>query len=132
MKKILAFAAAFALLLCAASLFAQEDQTETLKFAKGSSSTTVSGAVIHGTRNNYLVGAKAGQTMTVVIHSKQKEGDATFTIYLPGSTTATLPGAGESDEGKRWEGKLPATGTYTISVGPGWGNGTYSLDVSIK
>lgn len=44
-----------------------------VRFARGSSSTTINGAVVRGDRDRYYLGAKKGQTMSVKITSLRKE-----------------------------------------------------------
>lgn len=100
-----------------------------VRFAKGSSSTTISGAVIRGDRDRYYVGAKKGQTMNVRITSL--EDNAVFQIFLPGEQEA-LAGAGEEDDAMKWSGELPEDAEYVIVVGGTRGNATYKLTVSIK
>lgn len=99
-----------------------------LKFAKGRSSTTVSGAVVRGDSDTYIVGAREGQTMRVRITSL--ENNAVFQIE--GADGSYLQGAGEEDEPTNWSGELPATGDNKITVGGTRGNATYKLTVSIK
>ncbi len=99
-----------------------------LKFAKGKSSATVSGAVIRGDRDTYIVGAREGQTMRVRITSLEK--NAVFQIE--GADGNYLPDAGEEDDATNWTGDLPQTGDYEIIVGGTRGNASYKLTVSIK
>jgi len=100
-----------------------------IRFAKGSSSATVSGAVVRGDSDRYYVGARKGQTMSVKITSE--EDNAVFQIYLPGEQKA-LHGAGDGDDATNWSGELPADAEYVIVVGGTRGNATYKLKVSIE
>lgn len=100
-----------------------------IRFAKGKSSATVRGAVVRADSDRYLVGASAGQTMTVKITSLEK--NAVFQIYEPNSDS-TLAGAGEGEDATRWSGELPTSGDYAIVVGGTRGNATYSLTVTIR
>jgi hypothetical protein len=100
-----------------------------VRFAKGTSSTTIKGAVIRGDRDRYYVGAKAGQTMTVKITSLEK--NAVFQIYFAGEQES-LPGAGEEDDAMNWSGRLSDDNEYVIVVGGTRGNATYRLTISIK
>ena len=100
-----------------------------VRFAKGTSSTTIKGGVIRGEQDRYYIGAKAGQTMTVNISSVEK--NAVFQIYLEGEHE-TLPGAGEEDDAMKWSGQLPSDGEYVIVVGGTRGNASYTLTISIK
>lgn len=110
------------------SIFAQGVKQK-VRFPKGSSSTTISGAVIRGDRDRYYLGAKKGQTMSVRISSLEK--NAVFQIYLPGEQEP-LSGAGEEDDAMKWSGELPADAEYVIVVGGTRGNASYKLTISIK
>ena len=99
-----------------------------LKFT-GTSSGFQSGSVIRGEQARHRVPAKAGQTLDVNVTSE--EDNAVFQIYLPGEK-GTLPGAGETDDAKKFSGKVPTDGDYVIVVGPTRGNTTYKLTWSVK
>jgi len=100
-----------------------------VRFAPGTSSTTIRGAVIRGERDRYYLGAKAGQTMSVKITSIEK--NAVFQIYFHGEEES-LPGAGDDDDATNWSGQLPIDNEYVIVVGGTRGNATYALTISIK
>jgi hypothetical protein len=100
-----------------------------VRFASGTSSTTIRGAVIRGERDRYYLGAKAGQTMSVKITSTEK--NAAFQIYFHGEEES-LPGAGDDDDATNWSGQLPIDNEYVIVVGGTRGNATYALTISIK
>ena len=100
-----------------------------VRFPRGSNSTTISGAVVRGDRDRYILGAKEGQTMTVRIRSL--EDNAVFQIYFAGEQES-LQGAGEGDDAKSWSGKLPTTTDYIIVVGGSRGNAKYKLEVKIQ
>ena len=102
--------------------------TKRVKFAKGKHSATISGAVIRGDRDTYILGAASGQTMTVGITSLEK--NAVFQIEAPNG--GYLEGAGEMDDAMSFKGELPQKGDYRIVVGGTRGNATYKLTVSIK
>lgn len=102
---------------------AQSDRTIRVKFKRGSSSTVIRDSVIRGTRDHYLTGARAGQTMTVNISSTER--NAVFDLQTPG-------GAVLAQEETSWRGKLPASGDYMISVGGTRGNASYTLRISIR
>jgi hypothetical protein len=105
------------------SIFAQGVKKK-VRFAPGTSSTTIRGAVIR-----YYLGAKAGQTMSVKITSTEK--NAVFQIYFHGEEES-LPGAGDDDDATTWSGQLPIDNEYVIVVGGTRGNATYALTISIK
>jgi hypothetical protein len=100
-----------------------------VRFAPGTSSTTIRGAVVRVDRDRYYVGAKAGQTMSVKITSTEK--NAVFQIYFHGEEES-LPGAGDGDDATTWSGKLPIDNEYVLVVGGTRGNATYALTISIK
>ena len=93
-----------------------------VKFAAGTSSATLEGAVIRAERDLYVLEATAGQTMSVDIRSF--EDNASFTIVSP--TGQVL--ASETDSSTV---VLPADGNYEVIVGPSRGNATYSVTFQI-
>ena len=111
------------------SSISAEGVKKKVRFAKGTSSTTVRNAVIRGERDRYYIGAKAGQTMSVKITSTEK--NAVFQIYFHGEEES-LPGAGDEDDAMNWSGQLPIDNEYVIVVGGTRGNATYALTISIK
>lgn len=100
-----------------------------IRFARGSSSATVTGAVVRGDRDRYYLSANKGQTMSVKITSR--EDNAVFQIFLPGEEES-LPNAGDGDDAMNWSGELPANAEYVIVVGGTRGNASYTLRVSIE
>jgi hypothetical protein len=132
-----AFAAGLALALSAASAWAQE--AHEIRFAPGSNSATVSGAVVRGTRDVYAFSARKGQAAKIEVSAV--ESNAAMTVWRPGARLGppeediqgkTLPGAGEGQDAQRWSGALPETGRYLIVVGPTRGNATYKLRLRIS
>lgn len=107
---------------------AQQSRVRRLRFARGAFETTVEDAVVMGTRDIYLVGARKGQTMTVKISSFEQ--NAVFEVKTP----PTKSGQRRSlkPEAIRWTGTLPETGDYQLIIGSLRGNATYKLQVSIK
>lgn len=102
--------------------------TKRVRFAKGKHSAIVSNSVVRGDRDTYILGAGAGQTMTVKITSL--EDNAVFQIETPDGEY--LDGAGETDDAMEFTGELPAKGDYKIIVGGTRGNASYNLTVSIQ
>ena len=95
---------------------AQEDSTPKQRLR---SPATVRGGIGGEAHDSYVIKARKGQTMTVQISWRQ-EGDnnAGFTITRSSDFFSAEPidfGNG-SDDGKRWSGKIPATGNYYIYV----------------
>ncbi|RUM65523.1 MAG: g-type lysozyme inhibitor [Sulfurospirillum sp.] len=106
------YAAALGLVLLGMPAVAKDKiTTHQVHFQKGTSSATMKGSVKGYDTVLYKLGAKAGQTMRVSIDSKH----ANFNVYAPGK------GMGDQalflgEPGIPYVGKLPADGTYTISV----------------
>ena len=98
-----------------------------VKFKAGQDMVTLKGAVVHGDRDTYSLGAVVGQDMIVTIQSP--ENNAVFQIYGPSGKP--LPHAGESDDAKTFTGRIPSNGNYKIVVGPTRGNATYKLRIKI-
>ena len=99
-----------------------------VRFPRGRTTAVLKGAVVRGTTDRYLLGARAGQTMTV--HVTARERNAVFQIYAPNGDT--LDGASETSDATDWSGELPASGDYTIVVGGTRGNANYTLEVTIR
>lgn len=100
-----------------------------VRFVRGTSSTTIRGAVIRGDRDRYYLNAKKGQTMSVRISAREK--NAAFQIYYSGEQES-LPGAGETDDATNWSGELTVDNDYVIVVGGTRGNASYTLTISIR
>ncbi len=103
-------------------------KTQRVRFARGRTTAILKGAVVRGTRDRYILGARAGQTMIVHITSREK--NAVFTILGPDATA--LEGTEEGADATDWTGELPMNGDYSIWVGPTRGNATYTLEVTIR
>ena len=104
-----------------AMLISQKSRTMRVRFAPGASGATVKSSVVRGTRDTYLVSAKARQTMRVNISSV--EGNAVFDIKGPNGRMI-------AQERTNWNGTLASTGDYEIIVGGTRGNASYTLRVS--
>ncbi len=129
MFKKLGLALLIVLLVLGSDSFAALDGiTKRVKFAKGKSSATFSNAVIRGERDTYLLGARAGQKMTVRITAL--ENNAAFQIENPDGEY--MERAGETDDATNVTVSLPDSGDYKIIVGGTRGNASYRLTVSIK
>lgn len=117
-----------ALALCLTAFASGDGVTKRIIFAKGKYSATVSGAVVRGDRDTYILGARGGQTMTVRI--KSAENNAVFQIKDPDGTY--LQNAGEGEDARSLTVDLPFNGDYRIIVGGTRGNASYSLTVTIR
>ena len=99
-----------------------------VKFARGRTTAVLKGAVVRGTNDRYLLGAREGQTMIVHITSVEK--NAVF--YVVGPDGAGLAGAEDGADISDWTGALPTSGDYSIVVSPTRGNTTYTLEITIR
>ena len=121
-----AFLLATLLLLTTLTAPAQGDRTRRVRFARGRTTTVIKDAVVRGTRDRYILGARAGQTL--IVHITSLESNAVFDIYARGGKQV-LDGAQETTD---WTGELPHSGDYVIEVGGTRGNATYTLEVTIR
>ena len=103
-----------------------------VRFARGASAAVVKGTVRGYAYRDHVVGASAGQTLSVKLRSPNTY--SVFTIFIPGGDN--LEGAAEMDE---FAGELPASGDYVIRVGMMRAEArrrgsvsNYSLSISIK
>ena len=103
-------------------------KTQRVKFARGRTTAVLKGAVVRGTQDRYILGARAGQTMIVHITSREK--NAVFTVLAPNGTAQE--GTEEGVDATDWTGELPLSGDYSIWVSPIRGNATYTLEVTIR
>lgn len=108
--RTLAVGAALALLTAAFSA-QQGIPQERVNFKAGASSATLSGSIKGDDAIDYVLGAKAGQTMSVTL--KTSNNANYFNVLPPGSQAAIVIG---STVGHEWTGTLPADGDYTIRV----------------
>lgn len=125
------FAIAFLISFSATISFAQmgtkgENVERKIKFAKGKSSATVKGFIeSRMTTHSWIVGAKAGQTMTVVFTSTRKDVD--FCIGFPNG--------GEPEDScskRKWTIQLPDDGNYEFIIDSKRENTPYTITVTIK
>ena len=129
MKKTITYLFTFALFaVLATTSFAQKgnDVERKIKFAKGKSSATVKDSIAdRNTTHSWIVGAKAGQTMTVVFTSTRKDVD--FCISYPNG------GADDDSCSKRkWIIEPTEGGNYTFMIDSKRENTPYTLTVTIK
>jgi hypothetical protein len=120
------FLLAALLLITALAAGAQSDRTRRVRFARGRTTTVIKDAVVRGTRDRYILGARAGQTL--IVHLTSLENNAVFDVYAPGGKRV-LDGAQETTD---WTGELPRSGDYVIEVGGTRGNASYTLEVTIR
>jgi hypothetical protein len=100
-----------ALLLTAAAHADEVQRTQRIAFARGKTSAAIDGSVHGYDTIDYKLEASKGQTMSVVLKSKNTS--AYFNVIPPNSTDALFIGAVRGD---KWSGTLPTTGDYTVHV----------------
>jgi hypothetical protein len=125
---IQALAATLVLLSLLAGATAQKGKSivRRVNFPQGRTTTVLRGTVRRGLSHDYLLRARAGQTMT--LHLATEARGMSLTILKPD---------GESwiDDTKDWSGELPLTGTYRINVLPDTTTErptSYALEVMIR
>ena len=100
-----------ALTLQPVTLMAEESRQQRVSFKAGASSATLKGSIKGDQTVDYILGAKAGQTMRVTL--KTNSGANYFNVLPPGSDAAIAIG---SNLGNAWSGTLPVDGDYTVRV----------------
>jgi hypothetical protein len=98
-----------------------------VRFPHGRTTTVLKGVIVNDAMNQYFLAAKAGQTMSV--HVTSPRGRAQFDVYPRNDRQAM---ADSAEDVKDWEGKLPQSGDYVISVYSTGGNTRYTLEVTIR
>lgn len=105
----------FAMTLTLGAPISADDRVEQVHFAKGTSSKIIKGSIKGYDGIKYMVGAKAGQIMTVSL--KSSNGANLFNIWAPGKTpgndAALFAGDTGGNEAKI---KLPADGDYAVQI----------------
>lgn len=97
-----------------------------IKFAPGRTTAVERGAVHRGMSHDYLLKARAGQTLTVHLTAG---GAVTFDIRTPGHVDSLVEGS------KDWSGELPRSGDYRINVLPDTTTErsiSYTLEVTVR
>src|SRR5215213_903440 len=95
-----------------------------LQFKRGTSESTVQGKVSIALPDTYLVGARAGQVMTVKLTALRKA--VRFMVMSP-STRSLV-----ADNARDWTGVLDESGDYTIIIDGDERSSAYSMTVNIK
>ncbi len=115
----------------ARSTLTRQDTGETkpasrrIQFQRGASSTTVHSKVSLALPDTFIVGARAGQVMSIQLTALRKS--ATFAV-MTYKTTKSLTDTNNTS----WTGTLPETGDYIIYVEGDEKGSTYSLTVTIR
>jgi hypothetical protein len=132
MQKPLMLAAA-SLCIVAPAVAQSPTRSERVQFPRGASSQVVRGTIRGYSTVDYIVGARAGQTM----RASMRTGNASayFNIIAPGAQSAMFIG---SNGGNSFNGRLPQTGDYRIRVylmrnaARRGESATYALDVGVS
>ncbi|MGD9603218.1 MAG: hypothetical protein AB7V59_15520 [Gammaproteobacteria bacterium] len=99
--------------LSAPTVFAADDiRVERVQFKKGASGAVIEASIKGYETVDYVLGARAGQTMTVTLDTRH--GATYFNLLAPGESVVALFNASHGDN--RYEGALPASGDYTVRV----------------
>ena len=100
------------IMLVALNVQAAEDIRQVpVHFKPGASQATIQGQIKGRQTTDYVLGARAGQTMTV--HFKTSNSMAYFNVLPPGSEEAIFIG---QVAGEHFEGTLPKDGDYRVHV----------------
>jgi len=91
---------------------ADDIREERVRFQAGTSGTTLKGHLRGREEVDYMLGAKAGQHMTVELHTDNPQNY--FNILPPGSSEEAIFVG--SSSGNRFDGSLPDSGDYRIRV----------------
>lgn len=90
---------------------------DSIKKKRLRSPATVRGLIGGESQDHYVIRARKGQTLTVSISWKKEDDNSASFGVSPDSDDNSEPLAGkETDDGKRWTGRIPKTGDYLISV----------------
>jgi len=125
-------AALLVLIACSAAMAQRGGKAEPnrIEFKRGSTSTTISGAVRGDEQAEYVLGAKKGQRLVIKLTSVPAK-SSVFQLLGPDNDTLGL----EYDANYDYSGTLPKTGDYLITIArPGGSKGTsrYTLRVSVR
>jgi hypothetical protein len=100
------------IILVALNVQAAEDIRQVpVHFKKGASQATIQGQIKGRQTTDYVLRARAGQTMTVNLKTKHPAAD--FNVLPPESDEAIFIG---QEAGEHFEGKLPKDGDYRVRV----------------
>lgn len=95
--------------LCVVSSGAAAQKKQRVRFARGTSSATIKGVVRGYDCIDYIVAARAGQTLSVALAGAKTS--PVFTVFLPNGDN--LEGAAQQND---FSGELEESGDYAIRV----------------
>lgn len=111
--------------LCLTTLAVASDTR--IRFQPGANYGVVEGGIARGETRRYVLGARAGQTMSVAAESPEE--NVVFQVTAPNG--GQLKGARDGDDARSWKGRLPQSGDYVITLGTTRGGGEYRMTVFI-
>jgi hypothetical protein len=109
-RQVLIFPLAAALALSTAAANAA-DKTTVVKFAPGTTSSTISDALKGYDMNIYVLGANAGQTLSVTF--QPSNASCYYNVEAPGAEEALSNGSVVAED---YSGVLPVSGDYRIKT----------------
>lgn len=110
-------------MVCSAAFSAAEARDikmEQVRFKGGQAGTSIKGKIVGYDSVSYVLGAEAGQTMTIALNPSNRA--TYFNVYEPGKKPGDQALANSGMTGpmipdlNKFSGKLPSSGQYTISV----------------
>lgn len=107
---------------------AQRASPKRVKFPRGRTTVVLKGSIVNDRMNQYLLAARVGQTMTVHITSRGRR--AKFDVYPVANRSAFENSGGEDTTD--WQGVLPESGDYIISVYSTTRSASYTLEITIR
>lgn len=113
-------------LCCAFVMEAQQDKSTRVRFQKGRTTAILTGRLERDSIRRYVLSARAGQTL--IAHVTSPKGGVQFDVFLRSDRDA-LEGA---EDVKDFEGTLPRSGDYVISVYETKGRSPFTLEVTIR
>ena len=127
-KQSAQWAAIIMLGLATITLPTYADFTQRVEFPRGRTTAVLQGSIAYNEVNKYMLRARVGQTM--MVHLTSKRNRAKFDLYLREDRRALVNRGAEDTTD--WEGELPDSGDYVISVYSVDGAATYTLEVTIR
>jgi hypothetical protein len=132
MRKPLMIAAA-SLCVIAPAVAQTPTRSERVQFPRGATSQAVRGTIRGYSTVDYIIGARAGQTMRVGMQTNNRS--TYFNVIAPGAQSAMFDG---SVRGSSFSGRLPQTGDYRVRVylmrnaARRGESATFSLDIGVS
>lgn len=116
MRLLVRLAVVAAVLSAPLAAVAQDTRTVPVRFTPGTTAATMRDSIVGDRSISYTFGAEAGQTLRLSFRSTSRF--ASFNLYAPGRGPGdeALAIGDQLPDPTRFEGQLPASGTYAVSV----------------